>query len=149
MMSEAERKKSAVRAALRWQAKNRDRAYAYSKAWRDRNLASVLKQRREHYAANKERLRKKSLEYQAAHPDVVKRLGARKRAAKLRASPKWASKSAIDKIYKDCPPGHQVDHIYPLKSDWVCGLHVPENLQYLPASENISKGNRYYEKYHG
>lgn len=57
--------------------------------------------------------------------------------------PPWADRKAIEVIYANRPPGHHVDHIIPLKGENVCGLHVPNNLQYLPAAENIKKSNSF------
>lgn len=61
----------------------------------------------------------------------------------LRCTPKWADAEKIKKIYEDCPSGYHVDHIIPIVNSVVCGLHVPDNLQYLPASINCSKSNRF------
>lgn len=68
---------------------------------------------------------------------------ARYRAAKLQATPSWANLDKINEIYINCPEGYHVDHIIPLQGKTVCGLHVENNLQYLPAIDNIKKGNRY------
>jgi hypothetical protein len=42
-----------------------------------------------------------------------------------------------------------VDHIYPLNSDWVCGLHCEQNMQLLIAADNIAKSNHYSLEHEG
>jgi hypothetical protein len=58
-------------------------------------------------------------------------------------TPKWADRQAIKEFYINCPEGYHVDHIIPLKGKNVCGLHVEDNLQYLPAVENMIKSNKF------
>lgn len=57
--------------------------------------------------------------------------------------PQWADRDAIKTFYLNKPEGYQVDHIIPLQGKIVSGLHVLENLQYLPAVENNRKQNLY------
>lgn len=61
----------------------------------------------------------------------------------LERTPAWADQNSIRNIYLNCPEGYHVDHIVPLRGALVSGLHVPENLQYLPAEENLQKGNKF------
>ena len=68
---------------------------------------------------------------------------AKRRASKLQRTPKWANLGAIRDIYKNCPEGYHVDHIIPLQGEYVSGLHVENNLQYLSAHENLSKSNKF------
>ena len=68
---------------------------------------------------------------------------AKRRATKLQRTVGWSELEKITDFYKLCPPGYHVDHIIPLQGKLVSGLHVLANLQYLPAAENCSKGNRY------
>lgn len=58
-------------------------------------------------------------------------------------TPAWADIDLINKFYHNCPEGYHVDHIIPLRGELVNGLHIITNLQYLPASINIAKGNKY------
>jgi len=67
----------------------------------------------------------------------------RRQAAKLQRTPPWADLMAIRRFYEARPPGHDIDHIYPLRGKNVSGLHVLENFQYLPSLENRLKGNRF------
>jgi len=72
------------------------------------------------------------------------------RARKNNRSPSWLSEADLFEIrciYNYCSSlndsglKYHVDHIIPLKGDIVSGLHVPLNLQVIPAIENIRKNN--------
>lgn len=58
-------------------------------------------------------------------------------------TPKWVCVEELSAIYKNCPEGYHVDHIIPLRGNNVSGLHVPTNLQYLLARDNLYKSNKY------
>lgn len=120
---------------------------------------------RARYDAEKERRRAAVSAYKAAHPERVKEkdrrvrekyrdyrtaLTAQHKADKLRAMPAWADRDAIRQFYREAARlsaetgiPHEVDHIVPLRSSVVCGLHVPANLQCLTKSQNSAKRNAF------
>lgn len=89
---------------------------------------------------NKERY----LEYQNAYQ-------AARRVLARQAQPPWVNIEKLKSIYrlmrkKNKAAGqvaYHVDHIIPLQGKNVCGLHVPWNLQVIPAAENLRKSNKF------
>lgn len=85
------------------------------------------------------------------HPERVNAQTAKRYATKLRAIPSWADLKDIEGFYalaklrtKLTGIEWHVDHVVPLNSDIVCGLHCEANLQVIPAGPNISKGNAWW-----
>lgn len=126
---------------------NRLAGAKFRDANRERENARVLAA---FYAKHEERLAANRA-WREANPDKHAAKEARRRAAKLRATPAWADQNAIAELYRMASeeslrtgvPMH-VDHIVPLKSRHVCGLHCEANLQVLPALSNLSKSNRFW-----
>lgn len=66
-----------------------------------------------------------------------------RQAARMQRTPPWADLKVIREFYENCPLGHEVDHVVPLRAKLASGLHVIDNLQYLTKEENRLKGNRF------
>ena len=105
------------------------------KAWRDSNPEKMAAARKAWTDNNKHKILAKTRKRQAA---------------KLQRTPAWLSKDDIwmmQEAYELASKrsklfGFQwdVDHIFPLQGKVVSGLHVPLNLQVIPAIENYRKG---------
>jgi hypothetical protein len=117
-----------------WQKANRARYRQLTNNWRNKNIDKARKNTRE-WAKNN------------AHKRAALKI--KRKAAKMFAIAPWADHEKIKGVYKKAAEltkktgiKHHVDHIYPLQSKYLCGLHVETNLQILTAEENIKKGNR-------
>lgn len=123
-----------------WRRENKERYHSHAKNWTKSNPGKVKSIHREYKEANREKVQTWS----------ANNCGKR-RARKRNATPSWANGFFISEAYdlarlrtKQTGIKWHVDHIVPLKSELVCGLHVEHNLQVIPAVENIRKCNYYW-----
>ena len=120
------------------------------KKWHKENKEARKKHIATYYANNKEKVVAASRKWAKENPAMVKAKDARRRAAKLNATPLWADRVENDYVYhaarviKDVyGTDWEVDHIIPLNHDKVCGLHVANNLQLLTRTDNRRKSNKF------
>lgn len=141
--------------ARKWRECNRERHLENGRKWAAKNAERKAETNRKYRIANAEKLRASIIAWNMANPERAAlnnyvRAG-RRRAAIKNAIPGWANKFFIKEIYhlaklrtKATGFKWHVDHIVPLQSRLVCGLHVEHNLQVIPAVENHMKKNCYW-----
>lgn len=133
-----------------WQKRNQDKCRAYTGKYREKiGNDKVIEAARIYREANRQKTRDAALRWQRDNPGKVNAANAARYAAKLRATPGWANLDEIAKFYEEAEKlakihcvDYHVDHVVPLRSKLVCGLHCEANLEVIPAFENRSKGNR-------
>jgi hypothetical protein len=134
-----------------WAGRNREKLMSASKRWRNRNPDKVRAGLAAWAEKNRERKSELQSQYAKRHPHKINALIAKRKAAKLQATPLWANDTEIRRQYElakrlwaETGVEHHVDHIVPLQSALVCGLHVESNLQVLTAFDNLSKNNKHW-----
>jgi hypothetical protein len=136
-----------------WRESNPERTRELDKASHERNKDRRNAYSREYRANNLERMRMLSREWSRNNPEVMRATNNARRAAKAQAIPKWANDEFDLLIVSECfdlavrrtkATGVEwhVDHIVPLRSEKVCGLHCAANVRVITATENHGKGNR-------
>jgi predicted dithiol-disulfide oxidoreductase (DUF899 family) len=77
----------------------------------------------------------------------------KRQAAKIKRLPKWLTANDIEHMQalyslaamfqRESGVMYHVDHIIPLQGKLVSGLHVPNNLRVIPATDNLKKSNKH------
>lgn len=138
----------------------------YRKEYAIRNRARLKSEKHESYLKNRkriqeatkltaqmnpERTRSYKRKWERNNPGKANAKTARRYASKTKATPAWADIECIAEFYdlaarrtRATGIRWDVDHIVPLRSAQVCGLHVEHNLRVIPMRQNQSKGNRYW-----
>jgi len=121
---------------------HKDKEVLQAKNWREENP--------HRHAENNKR-------WKSFNPASNARRASAHRSARMNATPSWLSAihhAQIQEMYDvalalSVQTGipHHVDHIFPLQGETWSGLHVPWNLQVIPAFENISKKNGFPEHF--
>lgn len=142
---------------LEWEASNKKRSEkpkseaskAAGRRYYERNKAQVIARAQARPTEDKQRYSKTHKATNKEYYNVLTSL--RKRRHK-NATPKWLTykqKQDIKALYMQAMTltrittiRYVVDHIIPLISDEVCGLHVPWNLQVITQEENLKKSNK-------
>lgn len=131
-----------------WAKENRARLTAKAAIYRDVRPDVVRKANAKFKAENKDALYAQHVEWVRANRGKRRASYAARKSLKASATPHWSDLAAIAAIYSEAvrlqsETGQRlhVDHIVPITSPHVCGLHVPANLRIIPAAENESKRN--------
>lgn len=124
--------------AKQWRDENKDKQAAAIKAWREQNPEKLKAIYRDWAQRNKDKVNAKWMQ---------------REAGKKNRTPDWMTVDQlwmIEQAYDIAAKRKQVfgfdwhvDHIVPLQGKTVSGLHVPWNLQVIPALANRQKSNKF------
>lgn len=135
------KKEEIKKAQIEYYNKNKEKAKEKNNRWKSNNKERFDEYQKTYSEQHKEKIKLKCKKHYKNNKYLYTARSARRRALKKYAALKEFDQE-IKEIYKNCPEGHHVDHIMPLNHPNLCGLHVPWNLQYLTAEENLKKSNK-------
>jgi hypothetical protein len=139
--------------------KNKEKILAKKKKRYEENKEKLLVRSKEQYIKHKEKRLARCKEYRKENKGKIRAHWGKRRADKRNRTPKWLSKDdlwILENAYELAQiRGNMfgidwhVDHIIPLRGTSVSGLHVPNNIQVVPANWNLRKSNVVIESFFG
>ncbi len=128
---------------------NKERVSRIKQEWALRNKPRADAIKRASFLRTKPQALARTAAWKRAHPESRDAENLSRRLAHTNAMPDWANQFFIEEAYRLARLRTKmfgfkwhVDHIIPLRSPLVCGLHTHQNLQVIPAAVNYQKGNR-------
>ena len=120
--------------------------------WREKNPTKVKQHNATQYVNHTQKIKANVKEWSKNNPVKILAHTRKQQTRRLMRCPKWLTLDdywMIQQAYelaslrtKMFGFSWHVDHIIPLQGKTVSGLHVPTNLQVIPAVDNVRKGNR-------
>ena len=136
-----------------WRLQNKELHNKKCRDWVKNNKEKRKLSQRLYILKNKEKISEKAKKLRTVNRHLINASTSSRRKRVKFCTPKWVDKAHKKRIrlkYLMCAEitlvtgvQHHVDHIAPIRGKNVCGLHVFENLQILPASENLSKSGKF------
>lgn len=125
--------------------KNKEEKKLKQREYNKHNKDIISLKNRNKYKDNKDKFRLKTKEYRKNNPEKIRALNNKHRAKKKQAIPQWYNSKEVLYIYTLAQEkGLEVDHLVPLNSKHVCGLHVQDNLRCVSKELNRYKRNKYW-----
>lgn len=132
----------------RYRARHHDRVLQSQAEYYQRNKEDILAHLK-HYRDTTDGHKISNAKWAEANKHKKRAITARRRAQLRRAAVRWANHLTITQMYAEAERlttemgvRYVVDHIIPLSSKIVCGLHCEFNLRVITAEENGRKSNK-------
>jgi len=146
-------KENQKRIAKEWYERNKDLTKERARLWALNNPNKVSIKNIKYKKKNKEKITEYNKLWWSSNKDKRASYQAKRKASQLQRTPKWLTKDdlwIIEEAYSLAQLrtnlfgiDWHVDHIIPLQGKLVSGLHVPSNIQVIPATENVKKSNKH------
>jgi hypothetical protein len=144
-------KKKIIDRANKWQKENPEKTALNKRNSRINNKEKYNQRSIDWCLKNSERRKQQSKNYADKNRATIHANTRRRQINKLKAVAAWGNKFFIEEAYslaalrtKIFGYKWEVDHIVPLQSKLVCGLHVEHNLQVISRNANRKKSNHYW-----